>query len=199
MKLKRIKVMYILFFLSIIFYFNNSTYASLRWSFLNEGDSIEVFASGYGAKDGSIETAKSNIARFQLQPSVPDDFIIPQPLGYANTEIYRANHIKDIIESDKKVAWALRGGRGSSTILPYLSKLKPSQSPKIFVGYSDITALHLYTARWGWPFLHSIVLAYNKDANPDVVNKEATINDVIDILTGKVQELRYGLTPMMIV
>jgi muramoyltetrapeptide carboxypeptidase len=36
---------------------------------------------------------------------------------------------------------ALRGGYGSAELLPLLHHLRPAQSPKLFIGYSDTTAL----------------------------------------------------------
>jgi len=47
--------------------------------------------------------------------------------------------------ADKKVKGILaaRGGYGAARLLPYLDYKMISQNPKVFVGFSDITALHI--------------------------------------------------------
>jgi len=55
--------------------------------------------------------------------------------------------------------------------IPHLIKLKPPKRPKLFVGFSDITSLHLFLSQsWGWPVIHgrtisqlSIALKQTKD------------------------------------
>ena len=42
-----------------------------------------------------------------------------------------------------KGIWCLRGGYGCTRLLPHLNFELIRQNPKVFIGYSDITALHL--------------------------------------------------------
>jgi muramoyltetrapeptide carboxypeptidase len=61
------------------------------------------------------------------------------------------------------VVWAARGGYGAMRILPILdqlgdqlSKTKKVPKNKLFVGYSDSTALFEYVQnKWGWSVLHA--------------------------------------------
>ncbi len=54
---------------------------------------------------------------------------------------------------------ALRGGYGSAELLPLLHHLRPAQSPKLFIGYSDNTALLTWlTCVCGVPALHGPML-----------------------------------------
>ncbi|QBE63911.1 LD-carboxypeptidase [Pseudoduganella lutea] len=46
-------------------------------------------------------------------------------------------------DPDVKAIWAIRGGSGAMQLLPHLDYGLMRRHPKIFVGYSDITALHL--------------------------------------------------------
>jgi muramoyltetrapeptide carboxypeptidase len=49
----------------------------------------------------------------------------------------------------------LRGGYGSIRILPELNKIKAPFTPKLLIGYSDITSLHVFlTQKWKWSSLH---------------------------------------------
>ena len=62
----------------------------------------------------------------------------------AGTDDQRAQELMDMFRDDEVDAIiALRGGAGSARILEKLDYNVIAQNPKIFIGYSDITALHL--------------------------------------------------------
>ena len=65
--------------------------------------------------------------------------------GYlAGTDKQRAADINQLFANPKvKAIFAVRGGYGSHRILPLLNYNLIKRNPKILVGYSDITALHL--------------------------------------------------------
>jgi len=50
-------------------------------------------------------------------------------------------------DPDVKAIWAIRGGSGALQLLPHIDYQMVRANPKIFVGYSDITALHLALRR----------------------------------------------------
>ncbi|MBW8309265.1 MAG: LD-carboxypeptidase [Candidatus Paracaedibacteraceae bacterium] len=167
-----------------------------RWSFLTEGDSIHIVAPAYGAPNNYLETVRQNILKYGFKPEIPIDISVPQPLGYSNTDFYRANHLKKVLTDDKvKVIWALQGGRGSSLLLPFLKDLSQSISPKLIVGFSDITALHLWAATRNWPSLHGIVLTYNRETWTKG-NKDSSMDDIMAILKEDRQEVDYKLEPL---
>lgn len=174
-----------------------------HWDSLELTDEISVIAPGNGSHDGSVEKAREVIGRFGFRGKIPDDLINPTPLCYANTTQYCATHLQQELNNPQtKVIWALRGGRGSSRILPYLENIALGNHPSsvrtstpLIVGFSDITALHLWATVRGLPSLHAPVLAYNKES-AHIVNEDASLQDVFDILTGKVTELEYTCTPL---
>ncbi len=63
---------------------------------------------------------------------------------FAGRDVDRANDLNNFF-SDKniKAIFTVRGGYGSSRILPYINYDMIKKNPKIFVGYSDITAIQL--------------------------------------------------------
>ncbi len=65
--------------------------------------------------------------------------------GYlAGTDAERAADIHGMFSNpDVKAIFCIRGGYGTPRLLPYLDYRLIRENPKIFVGYSDITALHL--------------------------------------------------------
>lgn len=80
-----------------------------------------------------------------------------------NADQERFSYLKDALTNDKSdIVWCARGGYGTTRLLPMLDgmeKPKPKRE-KLLVGYSDITALHLYIGqRWGWRTLHASMLA----------------------------------------
>jgi muramoyltetrapeptide carboxypeptidase len=68
--------------------------------------------------------------------------------------------LKDAINDDSTdIVWALRGGYGSARLIDKLLDLPKPKKEKIFIGYSDITALHLFfSQKWGWKTIHGAVL-----------------------------------------
>jgi muramoyltetrapeptide carboxypeptidase len=75
-----------------------------------------------------------------------DDRVWAQAGGYlAGDAALRAAHLQEAF-ADPAIAgivWA-RGGYGSAQILPLLDAGAIAASPKVFVGYSDITAVHTW-------------------------------------------------------
>ncbi len=51
--------------------------------------------------------------------------------------------------------WVTWGGYGSAHLLPYLDQLVMPAIPKLLMGFSDTTILHLFlNGKWKWPSLH---------------------------------------------
>lgn len=185
----------------ILFFFTCSLFLSESYgqdlSPLKDGDTIHVIAPAYGDK-GSLEKARENLLRFKVNPDIPNDMINPQePLGYSNTEKYRAQHLIDVLtKGEGDIIFPLRGGRGGSALLPYLDKEVPiTTRPRVFCGFSDNTALHLWAIKRGWSSLHSVVLAYNKE-NGTSINGSSSLDEVFGILRGEVKEVEYKLLPL---
>lgn len=69
------------------------------------------------------------------------------------------NRFKDLYAAlhneDSDIIWCYRGGSGASELLPLLAKSKKPRKPKLFLGFSDATALHIFfTQQWGWTTYH---------------------------------------------
>ena len=45
-----------------------------------------------------------------------------------------------------------------------LAQFRPLKRPKLLIGHSDVTALHLLWSRWGWPSVHASCLDRLGDA-----------------------------------
>ena len=111
-------------------------------SALKEGDTIGILAPAakgdLAQYSRSIELLEDLGYKVKLAPSVTKSD------GYlAGTDEERAKDINDFFADDTvKAILCLRGGYGSARILPLLDTAQIAKHPKLFIGFSDITALH---------------------------------------------------------
>ena len=62
---------------------------------------------------------------------------------------------KSLLAQDSFAVWCVRGGYGCQRLMPFLLRMTPPPRPKLFIGYSDATVLHIFfNEKWGWPTLH---------------------------------------------
>lgn len=115
---------------------------------LEKGDLIAIVApASYPALDEEgiqwlIDSKREWIEMLGFQTIVYPS--IPKRFGYlAGTDEERAEALMDAWKNDEvKAIWCLRGGYGSVRILDLLDYEWIKDHPKIFLGMSDITALH---------------------------------------------------------
>lgn len=172
------------------------------WEFLRDGDRIEIIApSASPLKPEQLAAARDLISQHGLKASVLEGMLNPEvaPYNYyANTHEERAKAFINALSGPSKVVWALLGGFGGAEIVEILerSSFVPPAQPKLIIGFSDITALHLLADRWGWSSLHAPVLSFGKEVfaiTQEEVNKDADLVSVIKILKGELSELEYTL------
>jgi muramoyltetrapeptide carboxypeptidase len=126
---------------------------------LRAGDGIGVVAPGSGSSPDELEAGLAELRRLGFEPRYTGA-VNARDLFSAGTPLDRA---RDFMAawSDPSVAAlvALRGGYGSAQLLPHLDPALIRQAPKLFVGYSDTTALHTWlTCHVGIPSLHGPML-----------------------------------------
>ena len=111
---------------------------------LQKGDTVGLIApSSPVASAEKIEMAIQSLRRLGFNVAVGDS--VGQKYGYLSGSDYiRAQDINKMF-SDKSIAGiiCIRGGYGSMRIFDMLDYDMIRDNPKVFVGYSDITALHI--------------------------------------------------------
>lgn len=137
-----------------------------------EGHTIQLVAPASGIEPEIIEQLKKIV---QLKINVPENLIEKHIVFHANSDENRLVQLKNALydTSSNTIIWALRGGYGSARLIEYLSQYPKPETEKIFIGSSDITALHLFLSqRWGWKTIYGPGLAKILDSNQDAQNFE---------------------------
>lgn len=153
---------------------------------LKPGDLIDVIAPSSQKNPHNVEIACGLLESWGLRARVPEDIFGAHPL-YANTCEKRASFLRQaLLADDSRAVWALRGGSGATRLIPTLLKMPALPQKKLLLGFSDITALHLFvTQQWGWQTIHGPNLAQLAKGEPDPL----TIQTVKDLVFGHKSEI----------
>lgn len=133
------------------------------------------------------------LKQFGFEARIPSN-ILGHDLLCANTDNVRFELLKEALYNDESdLIWCVRGGYGAARLLDKLNQLDPPKHKKTLIGFSDITALHLFlTQKWGWQTIHgpSIRQLVEKD-----ITKESIEKALLFLQTGTVS-LQQQLTPL---
>ena len=110
---------------------------------LEPGDTIGIVATSYYIKNDAFTSAvnflKKNGYNVRVAPSCVGRYKF-----YAGTARQRAKDINDYFADDTiDGIMCLHGGSGASQILDLLDYDLIARHPKLFIGYSDVTAVHI--------------------------------------------------------
>lgn len=109
---------------------------------LSKGDTVAVIAPSSGISPEEFDKALQNMADLGFKTKVGKS--ARNIKGFlAGTDKERLDDLHQAF-ADKEVnaVWCVRGGYGASRFLPDLDFNLIRKNPKVFIGYSDITALH---------------------------------------------------------
>ncbi len=138
------------------------------WRPLKKNDKVRLIAPGAGSPITTqpssnwhdLEKSCELLRSWQLEP-VFSPIIFGDNTSYynfANTDQHRYDDFVDAFQSDAAAIWTFRGGYGSDRIVRALHKntMTPS-SPKLFIGFSDVTIIHSYlNQHWHLNTLHAL-------------------------------------------
>ena len=121
---------------------------------LYKGDTVAVISPSWGCAGSSRVLWKYRLGCQRLKESGLN--VVASPNALKGTAYLKANpeaRAEDIMwafgNKEIKAVIAAIGGNDASTLLPYLSAKTITDNPKIFCGYSDVMALHLFCYRAG--------------------------------------------------
>jgi muramoyltetrapeptide carboxypeptidase len=154
---------------------------------LKEGDTIGIIAPASAPDMKQLSLSVNKLSKYGYK------FILGQNIrklvqrnSLAAPPIDRAKELNDAFRDDNiKMILCARGGYGSIHILPYLDYDMIREHPKIFVGYSDITALHFaFNKLSGLVTFHGPMPA----SDPDEYSA-ASFKNFLNILSGNSTDL----------
>jgi muramoyltetrapeptide carboxypeptidase len=141
------------------------------------GDRIAVVAPSQSGTATAVDRAKETVRAMGLTPIVYDS-CLDREGGGVPTISQRAGDINSAF-ADKSILGiiALRAGSGALDVLEYLDFNLIGSNPKMFIGFSDVTAVHLAIDR-----LCSFVTFHGPLATSSILRKSAQ-GTVIDEYT----------------
>lgn len=160
---------------------------------IQAGDIIEIIAPSKSPPKASIKAAEKLITSWGLTPQIAQN-ITGKDVMFNNNDHDRLTQLTEALHNPhSKVIWCIKGGYGNIRLMPELYKIPPPKTPKLLIGFSDTTALHIWANQHlGWPSLHAPVLEQVALG----YNTKATIQKLKDVLYGNISELSYSpLTP----
>jgi muramoyltetrapeptide carboxypeptidase len=123
--------------------------------FLNPGDFVDIIAPSSKGNLAVLQKFKELLESWGLKGRSPDD-LFGESLLYANSDEKRAEHLKYALTNESsKAIWPLLGGYGATKLMPVLAQIEQPKHSKILIGFSDITAIHIFLqCQWGWSSIH---------------------------------------------
>lgn len=138
----------------------NHKLPALRPLALEPGDTVAIVAPASNLKAEYLARGVAELERLGLRASYRHDILARDRYTAGDDRRRVAELIEALTQPSIKAVWAARGGYGSMRLLPLLDRELPDIPPRIFVGYSDMTALHLYLyRRFGWVTFHGPMVA----------------------------------------
>ena len=115
----------------------------IRPNSLKKGDKIGYIAPAGCVDENKIKPAINVLEKEGLKVVLGES--CKSKYGYlAGTDEVRANDINQMFDNKEiKGVFAVRGGYGSARILNKINYKIIKKNPKLFIGYSDVTALHI--------------------------------------------------------
>ncbi len=111
---------------------------------LRPGDTVGIVAPASNIKRADLDAGCEALRRAGYIPFYFDS-ILEQDLYFAGSVDRRARELEEMFERDDvRAIVCARGGYGANYLLKELDLEKIGAHPKVFVGYSDITALLTY-------------------------------------------------------
>ncbi|MBE6062623.1 MAG: LD-carboxypeptidase [Clostridium butyricum] len=141
---------------------------------LKKGDKIALIAPCGPVKQDRIEPAVKAIGELGLDVMLCESCTCSRGFLAGKSDKARADEINRMF-ADKSVKgiFAMRGGYGAGRILPMLDYSLIKGNPKVFAGYSDVTALHIvFNQKCGFVTFHGPMASteFYKEVDPYTID-----------------------------
>ncbi len=162
----------------------------MTWRPLFKGDIVDIIAPAHGISDRDISKASEYIKSLGLTPNIPDN-LIGEDLFHSNSHDMRLEHLKNALtNNESKAIWCIKGGYGTAHLIPNLTEMPKPPNAKLLIGFSDITALHIFlNDKWGWNSLHAPILW---QMTGDKISNESA-KQLEQLIFGNIKEVSLSL------
>jgi muramoyltetrapeptide carboxypeptidase len=166
---------------------------------LLQGDKVALVAPASNLKADYLERGVAELERLGISVK-SDASILAKDIYTAGSDDRRAGELmRAFADPEVKAVWAARGGYGAMRLFDKLDEEILRRNPKIFIGYSDITALHLYFyRRFNWATFHGPMAAKDLAGGEEHYDRETLIRMLTktspagEIETTKTEMLQKG-------
>ncbi len=137
--------------------------------------------------DNVLDRGVTELKRLGFEP-VYDDRINEQRGYLAGSALTRASSIEDAVrDPDIQAIVALRGGFGSAHLLPFIDIGDWAKRRKAFVGYSDVTSMHvLLNCNAGLVSIHGPMIDRRLSSGPERYEPSSLLTALLDHPVGEV-------------
>ena len=127
---------------------------------LHAGDTVAIVAPASNLKTDYLARGVAELEWLGFHVKY-EPGILSHARYTAGADERRAGELmRAFLDPEVKAVWAARGGYGAMRLFNLLDEETLRRRPKIFIGYSDLTALHLYFyRRFGWVTFHGPMAA----------------------------------------
>lgn len=160
---------------------------------LEPGDIVDVIAPAAKCSQADVIAVKKILTSWNLIPRISID-IFGDDLLCANSDEKRFSQLSDaLLNTESKAIWCLKGGYGCARLIANLEKLSKPKHQKWFIGFSDITVLHLFLQqKWGWQTWHGPGVRQVALAEIELHH----IQEIKNIIFGEQKNIEFTLKPM---
>lgn len=125
---------------------------------LQPNDTVALIApAGFIPDESPLLVAEKWLTDLGLK-SVRGEYVLEKKGAFSGTDRQRIFDLQQAINNPKvKAVWAVRGGYGIMRIIDKINYQPLLQHPKVLIGFSDVTALHLQWYKLGLPSIHGIM------------------------------------------
>ena len=163
---------------------------------LRAGDAVAIVAPASNLKADYLARGVAELERLGFRARY-EPGILDKARYTAGDDRRRAAELtRAFADPEIKAVWAARGGYGSMRLFNMLDEDLIGRSPKIFIGYSDMTALSLYFyRRFGWVTFHGPMAAKDLAGGEEHYDRETLIKAIS--VASPPGEIRSNKTEML--
>ncbi len=163
---------------------------------LRAGDTVAVVAPASNLKADYLERGVAELERLGFRAQYEPGILEKARYTAGNDERRAAELTRAFADPGIKAVWAARGGYGAMRLFNLLDEKALGGRPKIFIGYSDMTALSLYLYhRFGWVTFHGPMAAKDLAGGEEHYDREILIKAIST--TSPLGEIRSPRTEMI--